>query len=246
MIRRTPASFTVLLDEVVGFYGGSDGFKRQVMSAYPIYDESHRDILNTKILEHYAYREIGCETVEMFVRVFKRKLNEVMPPFNKLYLSELMEFDPLVTTDMETEGTSSSKNAGTTTSRTLSESNTSNDNSSEQVTKEFPQLQLDSTGDYATSGASGTSSARAIAHSTGDSDDTSSTTSDATDSTHVKGRQADGGQLIRSYRDTILNIDMSVVESLSDCFMLITDNGDSYTRGSYYGYGFGGLWPLWF
>lgn len=62
---------------------------------YPIFDESYRDILNAKIIEHYFFREIGFETAELFKRFLNRTLNEIMPFYNQLYKSELIEFNPM-------------------------------------------------------------------------------------------------------------------------------------------------------
>lgn len=62
---------------------------------YPIFDESYRDILNAKIIDHYFFREIGFETAELFKRFLNRTLNEIMPYYNQLYKSELIEFNPM-------------------------------------------------------------------------------------------------------------------------------------------------------
>lgn len=66
-----------------------------VMPSYPIFDESYRGVLNTKILEHYYTREIGFETVGLWKLKLHTKLNEIMPYYNKLYESANIEFDPL-------------------------------------------------------------------------------------------------------------------------------------------------------
>ncbi len=65
---------------------------------YPIFDENHRAILNDKIIAHYYFREIGQETPSRFAFNLRRKMNEIMPYYNKLYESELIKYDPLFTT----------------------------------------------------------------------------------------------------------------------------------------------------
>ena len=66
------------------------------LNDYPIFDESHRQVLNDKIIRHYYFREIGYETSAMFAWKFRALMFEIMPYYNQLYESELLEFDPLV------------------------------------------------------------------------------------------------------------------------------------------------------
>lgn len=69
---------------------------------YPIYDESYRNILETKILKHFYTREIGLETVGLWKLKLDTKMNEIMPYYNQLYKSALLEFNPLWTDDYQT------------------------------------------------------------------------------------------------------------------------------------------------
>lgn len=61
---------------------------------FPIFDEKYRKVLEKKILKHYYTREIGLETVGLWKLKLNTKLNEIMPYYNKLYNSELLEFNP--------------------------------------------------------------------------------------------------------------------------------------------------------
>lgn len=61
---------------------------------FPIFDEKYRGVLEKKILRHYYTREIGLETVGLWKLKLNTKLNEIMPYYNKLYNSELLEFNP--------------------------------------------------------------------------------------------------------------------------------------------------------
>ena len=80
---------------------------------FPIFDETYRPVLERKILKHYYTREIGMETVGMWKHFLDMRLNEIMPYYNKLYESELLQFNPLydvdLTTDHSGSGTSASK-----------------------------------------------------------------------------------------------------------------------------------------
>lgn len=62
--------------------------------------EAHRAGLFKKILLHYYTREIGYETVGLWKLKLNQKLIEIMPYYNQLYESELIEFDPLKNTDV--------------------------------------------------------------------------------------------------------------------------------------------------
>lgn len=64
---------------------------------YPIWSENYRNILNEKIVNHYMFREIGQETPDRFNFFLRRKMHEIMPYYNQLYESQLIEFDPLAT-----------------------------------------------------------------------------------------------------------------------------------------------------
>lgn len=67
---------------------------------FPIFDENYRTILEKKILKHFYTREICEETVGLWKLRLDTKLNEIMPYYNKLYRSELLEFNPLYTANL--------------------------------------------------------------------------------------------------------------------------------------------------
>lgn len=66
---------------------------------YPIFDENYRQTLNEKIINHYYFREIGMETAELFKRYLNMTMCEIMPYYNQLYKSELLEFNPFYNVD---------------------------------------------------------------------------------------------------------------------------------------------------
>lgn len=109
---------------------------------YPIYDESYRSVLETKILKHYYTREIGLETVGLWKLKLNTKMNEIMPYYNQLYRSALLEFNPLWTTDYTTshkkDTDGNSINVGTTDNTTENnlEKNTSNIGNQSSITTE--------------------------------------------------------------------------------------------------------------
>lgn len=72
---------------------------------FPIFDENYRVTLENKILKHYYTREICCETVGLWKHFLCTRMNEIMPYYNQLYKSALIEFNPLYDIDITTERT---------------------------------------------------------------------------------------------------------------------------------------------
>ena len=71
---------------------------------FPIFDEAYRNVLCKKILKHYYTREICEETVGLWRFRLDTRMNEIMPYYNKLYKSELLEFNPLYDVDITRKG----------------------------------------------------------------------------------------------------------------------------------------------
>lgn len=67
---------------------------------YPIFDESYRSHLESLICLHYYRREIGFETVGLFKMYLERTMREIMPYYNQLYKSQLLEFNPFYDVDL--------------------------------------------------------------------------------------------------------------------------------------------------
>lgn len=83
------------------------------------FDETYRSVLCKKILKHYYLREIGAETVGVWKLWMNTRLEEIMPYYNQLYKSELLEFNPFYDVDLTRKhnrtGEEVSKNTGTST-----------------------------------------------------------------------------------------------------------------------------------
>lgn len=130
---------------------------------FPIFDEKYRVVLERKILKHFYTREICEETVGLWKLRLDTRLNEIMPYYNKLYNSELLEFNPLYTveltrnrkTDLDSKrsenenindtssSSKSTKNNGTVdstnTTTTTSNGNGTSNNTSEDLYSDTPQ-----------------------------------------------------------------------------------------------------------
>ena len=69
----------------------------KALSTYPLYDAKNesnftqvlsREELNKKILDHFKYREIGFETFGRWLDELEIAMNEIMPYYNQLFMSE--------------------------------------------------------------------------------------------------------------------------------------------------------------
>lgn len=70
---------------------------------FPIWDETYRLTLETKILKHYYMREIGAESVGLWKLWLDERLNLIMPYYNELYKTALMDFNPYYDVDLTTD-----------------------------------------------------------------------------------------------------------------------------------------------
>lgn len=110
---------------------------------FPIFDEAYRNVLCKKILKHYYTREICEETVGLWELRLDTRMNEIMPYYNQLYKSELLEFNPLYDVDITRSGSKEntakdnesvdSTRVGTGSSETDTTGKTTNTNTSKET-----------------------------------------------------------------------------------------------------------------
>lgn len=189
------------------------------LNDYPIFDETYREHLNGLIIGRYRFREIGAETAALFKHYFKQTLAEIMPYYNKMYLSAQMEFDPLKDVDY-TETSSGSSSGTSSSSSTTSDSSTTHNATAGSDT---PQNAFDfsnvTNNRYLTEAevSDGSASGSGSATSSGTSSGSSSGSRTVTGKTGGKSYS----QLLDEYRRTLLNIDRLVLDDLNSCFMSI-------------------------
>lgn len=187
-------------------------FDKLGLNDYPIFDENYRKELNYKIIRHYYMREIGAETFGLFKFYLRRTMFEIMPYYNQLYNSQLIEIsDPLNDIDMhyddiwENEGTGNNSNSGSSNSR-----NVYQDTPMSLLTND-PQHDPTIQGmDYATNVTYDTQSAQAQG--------TNHNVADGTDSKHEYGHRQTQQELLMKLRESFLNIDMDIIKDLEVCF----------------------------
>lgn len=217
-------TFTMELREVIALEQDPGTGLRLGLNDYPIWDKDYRIPLNQKIIDHFYMREIGRETIEQFRFAMRRKMREIMPYYNQLYVSTQLEYDPLSNFDLKTLRSDSTAETGETDSTTAA-SGASN-SAARTVNSEFPQSQLDADGDYATSASDATSASNSTNSATGKN--TSSNTSQGNGQSTTTGRQGSAPRLVMEYRAAILNVDMMVINDLNELFMGVYDNGEEF------------------
>lgn len=166
------------------------------------WDTSYKEVLCKKILRHYYLREIGAETVGIWLLWMNRKLDEIMPYYNKLYESAEIQFNPMNDVNLTVThiGSGQGSNSGTT------------GNVRRDLYSDTPQGALTNVENetYLTNAEKITDSGT----STGQN-----TYSDTyTDTRTGKQGTTSYSKMLQEYRDTIINIDKLVIMEFSDCF----------------------------
>lgn len=192
---------------------------------YPIFDENYRHVLNTKILKHYYINEIGLETYALWKLRLNTKMNEIMPYYNQLYKSELYTFNPLYDIDITRQHKVDRSQEETSSTKDTSTTEQTNGNVHADAYSDTPQGGI--TGveklNYLTNYRKVTDDNTLNNTITGNTDTDTGITSLESYVETVKGKQGvrNYSDLLKDFRSTFLNIDMQVIDSLSDLFMLI-------------------------
>lgn len=188
----------------------------------PFFDENYRAVLCQKILKHYYLREICCETVGMWILWMNTRLEEIMPYYNQLYESAKIKFNPMHDTDF-TRTHNRTENEEATENRT----NNTNGNSTSKVNgkelySDTPQGSISGLEDntYLTNATINENNGANT--STTNSKDTSENTVNTIEDyiETVKGKQGTESfsSLLLKFRETLLNIDMMVINDFNDLF----------------------------
>lgn len=248
---------------------------------FPIFDESYRIPLETKILRHFYTREIGFETFGLWQIKLETKLNEIMPYYNQLYKSELLEFNPFYDVELGTTNnknltqnekrtenatdtfeseTNSKTTTETTDNQNITDKTTGNENNSydknnteKNAYSDTPQTQITNVDNYtyltnyrnvSNVGTDTETKNNTVDYTRTNTNDintdvTGNITTNSTNMNNVdeqKGLQstedyiekvsgkrgtASYSQMLQEFRQTFLNIDMEVIESLDELFMQI-------------------------
>ena len=179
------------------------------------FDPTYRSVLCKKILKHYYTREIGFETAGLWMLWMNRRLEEIMPYYNQLYSSALLEFNPLHDVDYTREGTR--ENDGT--SETSGTNSQTNNKTTRDLYSNTPQGALNGveTETYLTDARKVTDAGTTTG--TYSDENETNTTEEYTERIHGKMGAGNYSKMLIDFRSTMLNIDMMVIDEFSDLFM---------------------------
>ena len=138
-LTANPRSGASKIDEIV-----AGAIPKIFTDTWATYNPEHKTELCDKILKHYYFREIGVETVPLWIFMLNRKLTEIMPKYNKMYEvvekayinplnmyditeTENITGDETTTLSGSTQSTSSGEMSGTNTGSGTSESTSTSD-----------------------------------------------------------------------------------------------------------------------
>lgn len=214
-------------DSSVGFNDVNKVIEKAIPSVFnfrfPIYDESYRNVLCTKILKHYYTREIGAETVGLWKLWLDTRLNEIMPYYNELYKSALIEFNPMYDVDLKTTSNRTSDGVNDHTYTSKQSGNVESDNTNKDKYSDTPQGSLENVENdtYLTEARIVNNSSNAS--STTNIDDVNKTVAKNTEEyiQNVVGKTggASYSKRLKEFRSTFINIDKMIIDELADLFM---------------------------
>ena len=194
---------------------------------FPFYTDSEelRKNFIQKFYDEYMFREIGFETTERFKRCLLGKLNLIMPYYEQLYQTELeckdinfmLNRDLTETFEREITGTSEVNSNATTNA-----SGTSSANSNDMM-YDTPNTRIDDMTKYPTQGSQGENTASTTSNATSTNNQTGENSQTERTSLISQGNIGitSSAQLLKEWRDVIINIDRMILDDLEDLFLLL-------------------------
>lgn len=198
-----------------------------------------RNALNKKIVDHYIFDEICCTAPDRFKQLLNNTMREIMPVKNLLYdaLAENWKFytGGKLQEDIEhaDDNTRELSKSGVDTVGNITTSNSSNNGYVLNVGSDTPGQMLNIETDIANNTyASNANKNKSTGSSTGNSTSTDTTTYNSKDTDTYTGtgnrhRTVTGlngksyAELFKEYQSSLRNIDMEVIQALTECFMSI-------------------------
>ena len=193
---------------------------------FPFYTDSEdlRQNFLQKFYDEYMFREIGFETVERFKRSLLGKLNKIMPYYTQLYHTELeskninflLNKDLVETFEREVSGSSEINSNATTNTNGSSSAN------SNEMLYDTPNTRIDDMTKYPTQGSQGENTATSTSNATSINNQTGENTQTEKTSLISQGNIGitSSAQLLKEWREVIINIDEMILNELNDLFML--------------------------
>ena len=219
----------------------------KIFDDFEIFEPEYKPVLCKKILKHYYTREIGFETFGLWKLKLNTKMQEIMPYYNQMYYTADLEYDPLHQIDYTKTVNDARTKTGTTQdvsnrTRTTSESDngtnigsSTDGNTRYDLFSNTPQGGLNgidnntylTTAEKITDSATGSTRNEKRNTKSGTYGDSfskagSENKNDYGTRTEIITGKLGGesySNLIKQYREAVLNVDMMIIEALSDLFI---------------------------
>ena len=178
------------------------------------FDANYKPVICKKILKHYYLREICSETVGIWKLWMNERLEAIMPYYNKLYSSELIQFNPMHDVDLTrtyNREIDNTENADGTSAGTST--NTNRDLYSDTPQGAITGLENET---YLTNARKVTDNGA----TTGEFENNREANSTEEYVETLTGKHGAGNfsKMLQDFRDTFLNIDMMVIDEFKDLF----------------------------
>lgn len=216
---------------------------------YPIFDPAYKQEFETHFIRNFYMREIGAETEGLFKFNLETWLLIHMPYYNKLFESELLSYDPLSNTKLDS--TSNKKNnltGNASNNQNVQHDSTTGNDTTENVTESGFSRNLESnnpdtrlqltatdgvgviqyaseitedkmTGNKSVTNHSGGNNS-ATESQTGTSTSQVDSSENAADHTEGKTGSQSFAQLLKEHRETFLRIEKQLFYEMNQLFML--------------------------
>ena len=189
---------------------------------YDFYEESKKEQFEQKFIDYFYMREIEHETAEVFKHELRTKLNLIAPYYKQLYETELKSkniefllnkdlketFIREVEWDTEINSNFSNESTGKTKVETLS------------TTNDTPQNKIDDLDKYISSASKDKNSSDTLSEDNGESSTQNSNTAREETTLISQGNigTTSSAQLLRDWRNVLINIDMMILEECEELF----------------------------
>ena len=189
---------------------------------YDFYEESKKEQFEQKFIDYFYMREIEHETVEEFKHELRTKLNLIAPYYKQLYETELKSkniefllnkdlketFIREVESDTESLSNFSNESNGKTKVETLS------------TTNDTPQNRIDDLDKYISSASKDKNTSDTSSTDNGSSISQNSNTAKEETTLISQGNigTTSSAQLLRDWREVLINIDMMILEECEELF----------------------------
>ena len=189
---------------------------------YDFYEESKKEQFEQKFIDYFYMREIEHATAEEFKHELRTKLNLIAPYYKQLYETELksknIEF--LLNKDLKETFIREVESDTESLSNFNNESNGNANVETLSTTNDTPQNRIDDLDKYISSASKDKNTSDTSSSDNGSSISQNSNTAKEETTLISKGNigTTSSAQLLRDWRDVLINIDMMILEECEELF----------------------------